>query len=335
MTERTASLELAASAGLRYTSDEEPGHRRIRRGKGFSYIDENGDPLDDDSRAWAESLVIPPAWTDVWINPARDGHILATGYDDAGRKQYIYHPDWEEARDEVKFERMESFARRLPRIRKRVASELARPGLDREKVVALTVAVLDRTLIRVGTQRYVETNESYGLTTLTPDHAEVEGRRVVFSFSGKGGAEHEVALRDSRLASLISKCQDLGGQTLFAYEVDDGVGTVGSADVNRYLSDTAGEGFSAKDFRTWGASAVVTGELAIVTHDDPDKSFLQAVDVAAERLGNTRDVCRASYLHPVVRDAFEDGRLRDAWMRSRRGRWMSRPESAFKRLLSV
>src|SRR5690606_38548033 len=174
-----------------------------------------------------------------------------------------------------------------------------------------------------------------GLTTLTPDHAEVEGRRVVFSFSGQGRGEHEVALRDSRLASLISKCQDLGGPALFAYEVDDGVGTVGSADVNRYLSDTAGEGFSAKDFRTWGASAVVTGELAIVVDEDPDKSFLAAVDVAAERLGNTRDVCRNSYLHPVVREAFEDGRLRQAWRRSKKGRWLSRPESAFKRLIVV
>lgn len=335
MTERAASLELAAVAGLRYTTDDQPGYRRIRRGKGFSYVDENGDLLDEEFRAWAESLVVPPAWTDVWINPVHDGHILATGYDDAGRKQYIYHPDWEEARDEVKFERMGSFATRLPRIRKRIQEDLRRPGLDRDKVVALTVAVLDRTLIRVGTQRYVETNESYGLTTLTPDHAEVEGRRVVFSFNGKGGAEHEVALRDARLASLISKCQDLEGQTLFAYEAEDGVRTVDSSDVNRYLSDTAGEGFSAKDFRTWGASAVVTGELAIVVDEDPDKSFLAAVDVAAERLGNTRDVCRNSYLHPVVREAFEDGRLRQAWRRSKKGRWLSRPESAFKRLIVV
>lgn len=192
MTERAASLELAAAAGLRYVTDDQPGHRRIRRGKGFSFVDEHGAPLGDEARAWAESLVIPPAWTDVWISPARDGHILATGYDDAGRKQYIYHPDWEEARDEVKFERMTSFGRRLPSIRKRIQADLNRPGLDRDKVVALTVAVLDRTLIRVGTRRYVEANESYGLTTITPDNAEVEGREVLFSFAGKSGAEHEV-----------------------------------------------------------------------------------------------------------------------------------------------
>jgi len=333
VTERAASLELAAAAGLRYVTDDQPGHRRIRRGKGFSFVDENSAPLGDEARAWAESLVIPPAWTDVWISPARDGHILATGYDDAGRKQYIYHPDWEEARDEVKFERMTSFGRRLPSIRKRIQADLNRPGLDRDKVVALTVAVLDRTLIRVGTRRYVEANESYGLTTITPDNAEVEGREVLFSFAGKSGAEHEVALRDSRLARLIARCQDLDGQTLFSYETDDGVGTVDSADVNRYLSDSAGDGFTAKDFRTWGASAVVTGELAIIEDEDPDKSFLAAIDVAAERLGNTRDVCRNSYLHPVVREAFDDGRLRDAWRRSRKGKWLSRPESAFKRLI--
>ena len=333
MTERAASLELAAAAGLRYVTDDQPGHRRIRRGKGFSFVDEHGAPLGDEARAWAESLVIPPAWTDVWISPARDGHILATGYDDAGRKQYIYHPDWEEARDEVKFERMTSFGRRLPSIRKRIQADLNRPGLDRDKVVALTVAVLDRTLIRVGTRRYVEANESYGLTTITPDNAEVEGREVLFSFAGKSGAEHEVALRDSRLARLIARCQDLDGQTLFSYETDDGVGTVDSADVNRYLSDSAGDGFTAKDFRTWGASAVVTGELAIIEDEDPDKSFLAAIDVAAERLGTTRDVCRTSYLPPVVREAFDDGRLRDAWRRSRKGKWLSRPESAFKRLI--
>ena len=246
MTERAASLELAAAAGLRYVTDDQPGHRRIRRGKGFSFVDEHGAPLGDEARAWAESLVIPPAWTDVWISPARDGHILATGYDDAGRKQYIYHPDWEEARDEVKFERMTSFGRRLPSIRKRIQADLNRPGLDRDKVVALTVAVLDRTLIRVGTRRYVEANESYGLTTITPDNAEVEGREVLFSFAGKSGAEHEVALRDSRLARLIARCQDLDGQTLFSYETDDGVGTVDSADVNRYLSDSAGDGFAQR-----------------------------------------------------------------------------------------
>src|SRR5690606_7393973 len=152
--------------------------------------------LGDEARAWAESLVIPPAWTDVWISPARDGHILATGYEDAGRKQYIYHPDWEEDPDEVRFERMTSFGRRLPRIRKRRQAGLNRRGLDRGKVVARTVAVLDRTLIRGGARRYVEATGAYGLTTVTPDNAEVEGREVLFSFAAKSGAEHEVALRD-------------------------------------------------------------------------------------------------------------------------------------------
>lgn len=336
MTDRAASEELATGAGLRYVSDEGPGHRRIRRGKGFSYVDAAGEPLSEDETEWARSLVIPPAWTDVWISPDRRGHILATGYDDAGRKQYIYHPDWEDARDQAKFDRMGDFGARLPRLRRRIDRDLRRPGMERPKVVALAVAVLDRTLIRVGNRQYAESNDSYGLTTLTHEHVELNGSHVALAFAGKGGAEHTLAFSDRRLASLLSRCQELRGQTLFSYESADGVGTIGSTDVNDYLADATGKAFTAKDFRTWGATSIVTGNLAgSPPENDPVKRFLQAVDCAAERLGNTRQVCRASYVHPVVEESLEDGRLEAAWRRSRSGKWISRPESAVRRLLDL
>lgn len=336
MTDRNTSQELAEAAGLRYVSDDEPGHRRVRRGKGFSYVDETGAVVGDKDRAWAESLVIPPAWTDVWISTDHRGHILATGYDDAGRKQYIYHPDWEDARDEAKYERLGPFAHRLPRIRRRVGADLKRPGQDRDKVLALAVAVLDRTLIRVGNPQYVESNDSYGLTTLTCDHVNVRGSNVTFAFTGKGGAELEVAFADSRLAKLIAQCRDLKGQTLFSYETDDGLRAVSSTDVNQYLSAVANEPFTAKDFRTWGATTLVAGQLITAPEPDlpADKQFLNAIDVAADRLGNTREISRDSYVHPIVREAWDDGRLEKAWRSSRQSKWLSRPESTVKKLLT-
>lgn len=326
--------EMASTASLRYVEDGEPGYRRIRRGKGFSYVDEKGEPLPEPDREWIRSLVIPPAWSDVWICADGKGHILATGYDDAGRKQYIYHPRWEEIRDQVKFERMADFGDRLLDLRKHVDRDLRRPGLAREKVLALAIAVLDRTLIRVGNRQYAETNDSYGLTTLTGEHVDLNGSRVVLAFNGKGGAEHEMAFSDRRLASLLGRCQELGGQTLFSYETGDGVGSVGSSDVNAYLADVTGRQFTAKDFRTWGASSIVAGCLAAgKVEDESDKAFLEAVDVAAERLGNTRQVCRSSYVHPVVEEAYADGRLLRAWKGSRSGKWMSRAESTVTKLL--
>lgn len=337
MTERSASKELAEYAGLYYVSDEEPGYRRVRRGKGFSYVDARNETINGNERARIEALAIPPAWSQVRISTNRDGHILATGYDDAGRKQYIYHPLWEEARDEVKFDRMGPFGNRLIRLRRRIDSDLRLPGLERPKVIALAVAVLDQTLIRVGSRQYAETNESYGLTTLTGSHVEVNGSHVHLAFAGKGGAEHQLVFSDRRLAALICRCQELAGQTLFSYEANHGVGAITSTDVNLYLADATGQQFTAKDFRTWGASTTVAGHLASSPEPDlsPEKQFLSAVDVAAERLGNTREIARASYVHPIVEQAFTDGKLMAAWIRSRKGKWLSRAESTLNRLLDT
>jgi DNA topoisomerase I len=328
------SMSLAAEAGLNYATDESPGIRRVRRGRGFSYSDSKGNMINGSVRKWIDSLVIPPAWEDVWISSDRSGHILATGYDRAGRKQYIYHPVWEESRDEVKFERMGEFGRRLGRLRRCTESELSGKGLSRLKVTALAVAVMDRTLIRVGNRKYADENDAYGLTTITCEHVEVDGLHVHFDFAGKGGADHQLVFQDRRLAGLISRCQELGGQTLFGYETPDGVAAITSTDVNAYLADTMSGPFTAKDFRTWGASTAIAEELMTGPEvGDEDSRLLSAIDATAEKLGNTREVCRSSYLHPLIPEAFRTGALQNAWAGSRRGAWLDRAESAVNRLI--
>jgi DNA topoisomerase-1 len=328
------SMALAEEAGLHYVSDQGPGLRRVRRGKGFSYVDSKGSTVNGGTKEWIDKLVIPPAWSDVWISRDRSGHILATGYDKAGRKQYVYHPKWEETRDAAKFERMADFGDRLTSLRRRMHADLSGPGLSHEKVTALAVAVMDRTLIRVGNRKYAEENDAYGLTTLTCDHVRVEGHRVHFDFAGKGGADHQMVFKDRHLASLIGECLELEGQTLFGYESPDGVASISSTDVNRYLADTMSGPFTAKDFRTWGASTFVAEELMKSRKGvAEDARVLAAIDAAAEKLGNTREVCRNSYVHPVIPEAFNSGALERAWRRSRKGLWLGRAESTVNRLL--
>ncbi len=328
-------MSLAAEAGLHYVVDEMPGLRRVRQGRGFSYRDLQGQPVNGAVRSRIDALAIPPAWQEVWISPDPSGHILSTGVDAAGRKQYIYHPDWETIRDEVKFDRMADFGRRLARLRAGVDRDLRQPGLSRAKVTALAVAILDRTLIRIGNRKYAHDNDAYGLTTLTSDHVDVNGHEIRVEFTGKGGADHQLAFRDRRLAGLIGRCQELDGQTLFSYPTASGLAAVTSTDVNTYLGEKMSGPFTAKDFRTWGASASVTESLAAADGTDPDASILDAIDTAAAKLGNTRQVCRASYVHPLIPDAYRQGQLIDAWRRSRTGMWLGRPESAMNRLLAT
>lgn len=327
--------DLAVQAGLVVSHDESPGIRRLGRGKGFSHVGPDGSPVDDATREWIRLLVIPPAWKDVWISPDPDGHILATGRDAAGRKQYIYHPVWEEIRDEVKFARMAEFGRRIGKLRRDIDRRLRKPGLPRDKVVALAIAVLDRTLIRIGNRRYAEENDAYGLTTLTCDHVAVDGLHVHLDFTGKGGADHEIVFRDQRLAQLIVRCQELSGETLFSYESESGPSAITSADVNAELTRMTGRRISAKDFRTWGASTSVASYLAGQLGEDREAAIIEAIDLTAEKLGNTRQVCRSSYVHPQVIEAHLDGRLQVAWDQSRRGRWLDRAESTVNRVLTI
>ncbi len=330
-----AAQEAAEEAGLRYTTDARPGIKRVRRGKGFSYHRPDGDRIADEATLrWINSLVIPPAWREVWISTDRRGHLLATGRDDRDRKQYLYHPLWREVRDANKFDSLCGFGERLPRLRKRVVLDLAGGVETQTGVMALVVRLLDETLIRVGNREYARDNETFGLTTLRPEHVGRDGGDLVFDFRGKGGSEVRVSVPDPELVAAVLACQELGGQQLFSYlGGDDRPVSVDSDQVNRYLGELTGSDVTAKDFRTWGATAVVAGALAVADESDADRAVLAAIDLAADRLGNTREVCRASYVHPAVPDAYRAGRLGPVWRGVRSSRWMDRTERLALRVL--
>jgi DNA topoisomerase-1 len=302
--------ESAREAGLRYVSDDRPGIRRRRAGTGFRYIRPDGSAVhEEQTLKRIKALVIPPAWTDVWITTDPRGHLQATGRDAKGRKQYRYHPRWRAVRDETKYERMLAFGRALPTIRARVDHDLARPGLPREKVLASVVRLLEMTLIRVGNEEYARENHSYGLTTLRNRHLAVQGSQLRFSFRGKSGKHHDVSLRDRRLARVMRRLQELPGQELFQYLDEDGTrASIDSDDVNAYLREIAGQDFSAKDFRTWAGTvlcAVALRELGAVSDETQAKrNVVQVVKQVAQQLGNTPAVCRSCYIHPTVIEAY-------------------------------
>jgi DNA topoisomerase I len=286
------------------------------------------------------ALVIPPAWTSVWICDSPNGHVQATGRDARGRKQYRYHPRWTAVRSQTKYARMAAFGAALPALGARARTDLARPGMPRDKVLALVVQLLERTMIRVGNDEYRRANGSYGLTTLLDRHVSIEGSRVRFRFRGKSGKPHETAFADPRLARLIRNCQELPGSQLFQY-VDDGGAAqdIGSGDVNDYLRTAMGEDFTAKDFRTWSGTVIAAGALASQpppeTKKVRDKQLVQAIDQVAEMLNNTRAVCRSSYIHPVIVAAHDRGELTwPAVNRTRPRKGLSRLETFVLALLS-
>jgi len=303
----------ARAAGLRYVHDDRPGIRREKKGDTVVYLDAKGERVEDENTLGRiKSLVIPPAWTDVWICPQANGHLQATGRDARGRKQYRYHPKWRTVRDEVKYERMISFGQALPQIRAEVDRGLGLPGLPREKVLATIVYLLEATMMRVGNEEYARSNKSFGLTTLRNRHAKVDGSDVEFSFRGKSGVYHKVKVHDRRLARIIRRSRDLPGQELFRYIDDDGAThSIDSSDVNDYLRSITGEDYTAKDFRTW--SGTVLAALALQEFEKFDseaqakKNIVRAIESVAEKLGNTPSVCRKCYVHPIVLDAYLDG----------------------------
>lgn len=308
----------ARAAGLRYVHDDRPGIRREAVRNGFRYLDAHGDPVEDETQlARIKSLVVPPAWTEVWICPQANGHLQATGRDARGRKQYRYHPKWRTARDEVKYERMLKFGAALPAIRREVDRGLKLPGLPREKVLATIVYLLEATMMRVGNEEYARTNKSFGLTTLRNRHAKVDGSDVEFSFRGKSGVYHKVKVHDRRLARIVARSRDLPGQELFQYVDADGeTHSIDSSDVNDYLREIAGEDYTAKDFRTW--SGTVLAALALQEFEKFDseaqakKNIVRAIESVAEKLGNTPSICRKCYVHPAVLDAYLDGAMLEA-----------------------
>lgn len=342
----------AAAAGLRYVSDEEPGIVRKRWGKGFTYITPDGEHLrDEKERARIEALAIPPAYTEVWICPREDGHLLATGRDAEGRKQYVYHPAWRAVRERAKYAHMISFGEGLPRLRAQVERDLRGEGLERRRVLAAVVRLLERTLIRVGNDEYARDNHTYGLTTMRRKHVRVEGNRVTFDFTGKSGQEWRLDLEDADVAEVVRLCLETPGWEVFKYVDEDGARHDVTADeVNAYLHELGGDGVSAKDFRTWAGtvraacvlveldgSAAEVAEATEVAQaaakeagGDAKKRVVRAIERVAEELRNTPAVCRDNYIHPAVIDGYHDGTLAKAFSgggsRGRKG--LSKEEAA-------
>ena len=312
LSEATAA---AKSAGLRYVHDYQPGIARRKRGKQFHYVDADGHAVkDDDTLARIKSLVIPPAWEDVWICSHPRGHLQATGRDARGRKQYRYHPRWRSHRDESKYDRILSFGKALPAIRRAVDAALKLPGLPREKVLATIVYLLEATMMRIGNEEYARENKSFGLTTLRDRHVRLDGSKVEFRFRGKSGVHHAVEVQDRRLANIIRRTRDLPGQDLFQYIDDDGKPhTIGSADVNEYLQSIAGEDYTAKDFRTWSGTVLAAVALREYEKFDSEaqakKNIVQAIESVAKKLGNTPTICRKCYVHPSVIECYLDGSM--------------------------
>jgi DNA topoisomerase-1 len=303
--------EAAEAAGLRYISDETSGITRLGKPGRFRYRDAQSKPVHDGKTLLRiRKLAIPPAWTGVWIAPGANAHLQATGRDAKRRKQYRYHPDFIAIRDNAKYAHLTEFANTLPVLRKKLKSDLRRPGLCREKVMAAVVTLLEETLIRVGNEDYVRSNTSFGLTTLRNRHVRVRGEALRFQFKGKSGKLWDLSIRDRRVAKIVASCQELPGQHLFEYRDDQGVvRAVSSSEVNAYLREISGRDITAKDFRTWAGTVKAAIGFA-GTDASPNKKNVRAVIAAvAAELGNTIAICRRCYIHPGVIAAFEDGRM--------------------------
>ena len=327
-----AARQAARDARLRYISDDERGYTRRRHGRGFTYRDWTGRPVRDAAlkRRFA-ALVIPPAWTEVWICRYADGHIQATGRDQAGRKQYLYHPRWREARDREKFDRMIEFGRVLPRIRKQVDADLEQDGLPRAKVLAAVVRLLETTLARIGNPEYARRNDSYGLTTLRKKHVDRNGGdALALDFEGKSGKAWRVEVNDPRVVEVIEDCLETPGYELFKYLDDEGVRRdVTSDDVNAYLREAAGAEVTAKDFRTWAATVLAAAALSeaevAATREGERPAAGRGGEQVAEQLGNTPAICRQAYIHPEILDVASELQLETP---RRRPTGLSREEAA-------
>jgi DNA topoisomerase I len=305
--------DVAEAMGLRYVSDQQPGIRRIRHGSSFRYLDAKCEPIRDErTLERIRSLVIPPAWTDVWISPWARGHIQATGFDDRGRKQYRYHDRWREVRDSEKFEHLAAFGRVLPKIRAKVQEDMALRGLPRQRVLSAVVQLLDESLIRIGNESYARENKSFGLTSLRTRHLTLTGTEIRFQFRGKSGLERAVRLRDRRVSAIIKRCQELPGQHLFQYVDEEGERrTIQSDDVNQYLRSITDADVTAKDFRTWWGTVIAALYLREMgpaeTERERKANLKTAAEAAAKALGNTPTVCRKCYIHPAIVEAYERG----------------------------
>ncbi|MDB5260740.1 MAG: topoisomerase [Adhaeribacter sp.] len=307
----------AAMAGLRYLPDTRKGLTRVPQDQSFVYYDQKESEITDEKTLERiKKLMIPPAWTDVWICPSPNGHIQATGRDQKGRKQYIYHAKWRDVRSLTKFGRMIAFGESLPHMREQIAKDIAQKDLNKKKVVAIVVNLLDNSLIRIGNRFYAQSNKSYGLTTLRDRHVKIEGDNIRFSFVGKKGVEHEIDIQDRRLAKLVKKCKEIPGYDLFQYYNESGERqTLESGDVNGYIQEISQQDFTAKDFRTWGGTVLMVQCLEQMLDQQPElekeKTVKEAFKQVAKGLGNTPSVCSKYYVHPQVLDIFKEDKLYD------------------------
>ena len=314
--EAALNPELAAKqAQLRYGDDSAPGITRHKARNGFDYrLPDSAVVRDIDTLKRIRSLAIPPAWTNVWICLHSNGHLQATGRDARGRKQYRYHSRWREVRDEAKYNKLLIFTQVLPQLRARVEEDLKRPGLQRERVLAAIVRLMELTFFRVGNSEYAKANESFGLTTLRDRHVAIEGSRIHISFRGKSGKHHETDINDRRLARIVKSCRDLPGYELFQYMDAEGQRhTVGSAEVNEYLREITGEEITAKDFRTWAGTQLAAEALrefeAFDSEAERKRAVVRAVEKVAKHLGNTPTICRRCYIHPAVLEGYFEGTM--------------------------
>ena len=309
--------ETASLAGLRYMPDTGKGIGRKLEGETFNFYDTRGELITDTKTLERiNKLIIPPAWTDVWICPSPNGHIQVTGRDQKGRKQYIYHAKWRDARSLTKFGRMIAFGESLPHIRERIQNDLNQKKLNKSKITAIVLNLLDNSLIRIGNRYYAKENKSYGLTTLRDKHVKIEGDNIKFSFVGKKGVEHEINIHDRRLATLVKKCKDIPGYDLFQYYDEEGNRqTLESGDVNEYIQQISEHDFTAKDFRTWGGTVLMVECLEGLINQEEEvkkeKTVKEAFKHVAKGLGNTPSVCSKYYVHPQVVELFKNDQLLD------------------------
>jgi DNA topoisomerase-1 len=304
----------AKIADLVYVNDKEPGIHRLKKGKKFAFVYDNKPLKDKEEVERIRKLAIPPAWTNVWICSNANGHIQATGFDIRGRKQYRYHPMWNTLRNETKFHRLYEFGKVLPSIRLKLEGDLAKKELTEEKVVATAVSLMERTYIRIGNDEYEKLNGSYGLTTLKDSHVKIDGDKIFFSFKGKKGIEHKIALKNKRLARMVKQCRDIPGKELFQYyDTEGNRKPIDSGMVNRYIKDASGGDFTAKDFRTWAGTLNIIRAFKAIgeaeSETDCKKKIVAALDDVSKQLGNTRTVCKKYYVHPGIIKLYEEKNL--------------------------
>ena len=319
------AMATAKAVKLRYVKSGMPGYSRVKKKDKFYYYDQNGERIDDeDTLKRIRSLVLPPAWEQVWISPYANGHLQATGVDTKGRRQYRYHSTWAKVRNETKYDRLLHFGEKLPQLREQIAASLKKKSLDKEKVAAIALSVMQETLIRVGNAEYEKLYGSYGLTTLRDKHVKIDGNTAFFKFKGKKGVMHQITLKHAQLARLLQKVRDIPGQEVFQYYEGEEHKCLDSGDINEYIKECTGEDFTCKDIRTWSGTVNALNLLADLTPfstaTECKQNIVTIIDNVAGKLGNTRAVCKKYYIHPKLFEAYEQGELEPYLQDLRAGR---------------